>query len=856
MPDRDDELRREIRTHLELEAEERMADGVPADEARDAAHRAFGNVARIREDARAVWVPPWIDHIGQDLRYAARRLKRAPAFALSAVLILIVGIGLNLAFFQLLNAVALRPLQVADLDTLVRFDRVTKQFSSNGIPYPATQFIRQHNGVLSAVLTSTASDVVWGDDPNDRLNALYVSANWFGELGYGAALGRVFGEAQDERSDDGPVIVVSHDFWRTRLASEPVVGRSARVNDRVATIVGVAPDGFPGLRLGDVDVWLLIHQIDYFNPAMPFKEDWSGFNTQMYGRLRPGVSPAAARAGLQATVRELSRIRPKEFQPDESLQPYSGRDYFRGPRDRAKLRTTAFLVGGLMLVVLLVACANLSNLVLSHSISRLREFSVRAALGATRWRILRQQLGECALLASMAALGGLIVGYWCAKFVAVQISLPSSVDLTPDWRTVLAAGSMALLAMLAIGVVPAWMVSRRDLVAAMKDGGHQTSRGLARARFRLVLIASQVTGCCVLLIVAGSMVRGVQRMLSPEIGFESARVAVLDPLLPRYGIAGEAAWAFWTDVKDRVGALPEVEWLALASHPPVAESANRSIYNDAPRLSVTHTVVEPSFFPLLRIPILGGRNFDASDAAGQTVIVSRRLAVEMYGTLDATGKGFPRSNPQWTIVGVAADAPLVNIAATNVAELYSPVRQNHSGQLVLLARARNNPERLLIPIRTAARQADSRVLPRTWLPGARFEERLQGRRVASVVAAIAGGLALALACFGISGLVGHSVTLRTREIGIRRALGAGDGRVIRLLIRQLTLPIAAGTLVGTAAGVIVGRVLEGEPFYLPAPNAAMPAAAVVLLTISAVVAALIPAARALGSDPLQALRHE
>jgi predicted permease len=797
-----------------------------------------------------------MDHVGQDLRYAARRLTRAPAFALSAVLILIVGIGLNLAFFQLLNVTALRPLRVADLDTLVRFDRVTKRFSSNGIPYPATQFIRQHNAVLSAVVTSTASDVVWGDDLNHRLDALYVSANWFAELGYGAALGRIFVAAQDERSDAAPVIVVSYDFWRTHLQSEAVVGRIVRVNDRQATIIGVAPEGFPGLRLGDVKVWLLIDQIDYFNAGMAFKEDWSGFNTQLYGRLRPGISPAAARDGLQATVRELARVRPDEFQPDESLQPSSGRDYFRGARDRAKLRATALIVGGLMLIVLLVACANLSNLVLSHAIGRLREFSVRSALGATRWRVLRQQLVECAVIASAGALGGLIAGYWCAKFVAVQTSLPGYVDLTPDWRMVLAAGLIASMATLVIGVVPAWMVSRRDLVAAMKDGGHQTSRGLSRGRFRLVLIASQVAGCCILLIVAGSMVRGLQRILGPELGFQFAQVAVLDASLSRYGIAGEAARAFWTDVKDRISALPDVVSLALASHPPVAESANRSIYNDAPRLSVTHTVVEPSFFPLLRIAIVAGRNFDASDQAGQTVIVSRRLAVEMYGTVNAVGKGFPRSKPAWTIVGVAGDAPLVNIAATNVAELYSPVRRGDYARLVLLVRARNDPERLLIPIGRTARQADSRVLPRTWLAAARFEETLHGRRVASRVAGFAGLLALALACFGISGLVAQSVSMRMKEIGIRRALGADGGRVVRLLIRQLILPVAAGTLVGTFAGVLVGRALEAEPFYLPATNAAMPAAAVVLLTISAIVAALVPAARALDTDPLQALRHE
>ena len=222
--DRHDDLDREIRAHLDLEAEERMADGESTAAARSAARRAFGNVALIHEDAREVWIPPWFDHAGQDVRYAARRLRRSPAFALTAILILTAGIGLNLGFFQLLNVAVLRPLPVADLASLVRFDRVTRHFSSNGIPYPATQFIREHNDVLSAVLTSTGDDVVWGEDPNDRVGALYVSANWFRELGHNAAMGRVFDASLDERPDTPLLAVVSHEFWETRLHSEAVAG--------------------------------------------------------------------------------------------------------------------------------------------------------------------------------------------------------------------------------------------------------------------------------------------------------------------------------------------------------------------------------------------------------------------------------------------------------------------------------------------------------------------------------------------------------------------------------------------------------------------------------------------------------
>ena len=852
---RDEDLNREIDTHLELEAEERVAGGMSPADARYAARRAFGNVLRAREDARSVWIAPWIDQAQQDLRHTARRLRRAPAFAITAIAILTIGIALNLAFFQLLNVTALRPLPVADLDTLVRFDRVAKRFRSNGIPFPATQFIRDHNTVLSAVLTSHSSDVVWGDDPNERVDALYVSANWFTELGYPAAFGRVFVEA-DERASAEPVVIVSHEFWRHRLRGEPVAGRTVRVNDRPATVVGVAPRDFPGLEMDDPKVWLPITQVAYFNPGIPFTNDWAGHNTQLYGRLKPGVSSVAAREALRGTIAELARICPAEFAGDEILQPYSGRDRFRGPRDRAEIRTIAGLAGGVTLLVLIVACGNLGNLILSHAISRVREFSLCATLGATGWRIFRQQLVESALFAGLAAAGGLLAGHWVAQFVAAQIALPAYIDFTPDWRVATATCAIAFLATLATGAVPAWIVTRRDLVTAMRDGGHQTSTGLARGRFRLFLIASQVAGCCVLLIVAGAMVRGLQSVMAANVRHEFEQLAVLDASLSRYGIEGESARSFWDQTKRALAATPDVERLALASIPPMASSANRSIYNDAPGLSVTRTIVEPEVFAVLRIPILMGRNFDPRDSLGGVAIVSRRLAVEMYGTPNAVGKGFPPSKPERTIVGIADDAPLVNVSATNVAELYVPVGPNDYRDLVLLARARNNPERLLLPLHEAARTADSRVLPRTALPIAQLEERVAGRRLAVVAASLASLLALSLASFGIFGIVAYGVTLRTQEIGIRRALGARSGSVICLLLRQLVVPVGVGMALGTMVGVAGAKVLESEPFYLPGLDAAMPLIALTVFVAIASVAAIVPAVRALRLDPRAVLKYE
>ena len=663
------------------------------------------------------------------------------------------------------------------------------------MPYPATQFIRVHNSVLSAVLTSSGGSVVLDDDETSRLSALYVSANWFQELGHGPALGRVFVESLDERADAPATVVISHTAWQTRFhGAGDVVGRTVRINDQAATVIGVAGEDFPDLEHQQPQVWLLINQIDRFNEDSTFKDSWGAHNTQLYGRLRPGISAAAAREGLRRTIEELARMRPAEFQRDEILEPYLGTDGFRGPRDVKELALIALLIGSLTFVVLVVACANIGNLVLSHAIARLRELGVRAALGASRGRILRQQIVESLALAALGTMAGLVLAYWCLRAVAVEMSLPRYVSLAPDLRTFTAAAVIALVATVMFGIVPAWMVSRRDLIGVMKEGGYSTSRGLARGRFRLFLTAAQVAGCCVLLIVAVQMVRGLRNLLAADLGFEYRQVAVMDGVPP---VQGAAARAYWDEVKRAITARPDVELVTLASQAPLGDSESESHYNAAPGLAVTTSHVEPAFFELMRIPLLAGRNFRPDDDAGSVVIISRRLALAMYGSLDVLGEGFPRSaSTRRTIVGISKDAPLLKPGAMTVAEQYTPIGLDDYAGALLLARSRGNPASLAAPMRAAARASDRRVIASTWLMRTSYEERVRSRSFASAVAGITGMLALVLACFGIFGVVSYGVAMRTKEIGIRRALGATGTSVMTMVMRQLALPVGIGILSG------------------------------------------------------------
>jgi predicted permease len=835
------ELRQEMEAHREMMGE-------PA---------SFGNTLRLREEARDVWGWQWLDDAAQDLRYGLRTLRLSPGFALTAFLILSFGIGVNLTFFEIVNAALLRPLPVKDPAGLVHFFRMSETSTSSGVPYAATQFLRNHNDVLSAILTEAGQDAAWEDDAADRVRTSYVSANWFTELGYGAALGRVFSEDAEEKPDAAPVVVLSHAFWQARLGADPdIVGKTVRVNGRPAVVIGVAPERFPGLRMGGwPQVWIPVDQIDYFNPGSQFKTIWID-NTDMYGRLRPGISPEAAKDGLRAAMAELVKERPDDFVKGTWLEPYSGSVRFQRPEDRREAWLLLLLVGGLTALVLGIACANLSNLVLARAVGRVREMSVRMALGASRWRVLRQLLTETLLLAALGTAGGVALSYGSAKTIGSLIDIRAYLDFTPDWRTMLAAMSAAAVTLLAVGFLPAWKMSRQDLTASMKDGGERTSGGLQRARLRQVLVAAQVAGSCLLLVVAGLMARGLQRMLRPDRGFEFKNVAVLEPRLGNYGIERAQARAFWSQVKSAVAAHPETASLALVNPPPLGNAVSETRFNDAPSLRVVTLEVEPDFFAAMKIPIVSGRGLEANDDHRTAVVISRRLALEIYGTLDVVGHGFPKTKPEQTIVGIAGDAPLIAYQARNVAEMYSPVHLEQFDRLTLVVRARTNPERLVGPMRDAARAADERVLAEARLMRTDFEEKLRGPRMASLLAGLTALLALLLACLGVFGVVSYGASLRVKEIGIRVALGAGNGAIVRVLLRQLTWPTVVGIFVGMAASMPVGRAFEGEPFYLNSHDTLAHAAAMLVLFAAGGIAALLPTLRALRADPLQSLRHE
>lgn len=814
--------------------------------------RSFGDTHRLLERSRDAWGWNWLDDAAQDLKMGLRGLMRAPAFAVTSILILTFGIGLNLTLYQMADAVLLRAPDLKSPETLVKFKRRSPGNSTSTVPYPLARAIERDNQVLSAVMVENQSSVVWGEELK-HIPALFVSTNWFAELGGTASSGRVFSSAIDTARSE-PVAVVSHQFWRTYLASDPeIVGKVVEMNRHPVTVIGVTAREFVGTSIDQPDIWLVIDQREHVFPDSPFLQSWTTENAGMFGRLKDGVSADAARESLRALMAALGQQRPDVVREQEWLEPMLATVNFMDERQRANILGVLSLFGTLTTLVLVVAAANVGNLVLSRATGRSRELGVRVALGAGRMRIVRQLLIETTPMALAGAAGGLVLATWSATAIAAIGGMAPNLSFAPDWRAILIAIGSSVVAVMVIGLVPAWKIARQDLMAAIKDGGQQVSIRLDKARLRRFMMAAQVTGSCLILVLAAMMTRTLQRVLSDDLGFQYHQAAVLSPGLGRYGFTSDQALAYWNTVKERLAQRPDVAAAALALAPPLGRRISETTFEDAPGLEVIGNRVDPEFFEVMHIPLLRGRTFNPGDDPAGTVIVSRALAMAMYGGLDVLGRGFPRSKPTTTIVGVAGDAHAIKVEAVNTSEVYRPLLRDDATQVVLIARARGDAVTLLPVLREAALQ-DARIIPGIELLSDSFDRRVLATRISAGVASAIGVLTLAIACLGIFGVVSYGASLRIKEFGIHLALGAERASIVHLVVRNVVWPIGVGILLGVAAAAPIGMALTSSPVQVQTTDPGAYAGALLVFVMSAVAAALMPAMRVLQSDPVRALR--
>ena len=812
--------------------------------------RQFGNMLRLREEARDAWGWTWIDRFSQDLRFAVRMLRKSPGFTVVAVLMLALGIGVNIAAFGFFNLMVLRPLPVRDPATLLRFQRRAPQSYASALPYPEMAFFREHSKILSAVLALNASKLSI-DGEEKQLNAHFVTANLFTELGAKPSLGRTLDPAQDEASNAMPVVVLSHAFWERHFGADPLVaGKTIRMNGKPVTVIGVASSEFSGLSLDKPDVWVPITQQPYFVNGGKLLTDFSveGSGVKMWGRLQPGLTPKVAEEELKSLAAELRKEHPNDIWEKENLpsepggyaKNVTGDRHGSGTERPDEMYPVIALVGTLVLLILAVACANLGSLLLARGVAREREIAIRVAVGAGRGRLIRQLFTESIVLALMGSAAGLAVGYFVLRGLMVWTKTPPWLNPAPDWRVILFAVGIGFAAAILFGLTPALQVARQR----------------HRATFmRQVLIGAQVAASCVLLIVAGLLVRALDRAMSSHPGFEYEQVILIDPGLSTHGYSSANAQAYLDGFQNRLRNLPGVESVSLADPPPLGRKKTTVGLEVNGRAMEIHTNrIDPEFFQTMKIPLLRGRNLMRGDT--HAIIVSKSLAALIWPAEDPLGKPFQMDDVKYAVVGIVGSARLVALQDSDAVEMYQLAATDDQPSMVVLVKTSGRPEGVVPSVASIAKTIDPKLFPEIQLLKNSYQGKLQGAQYSALSAGLLGFTALLLACVGIVGLVGYAVSQRTKEIGIRMALGAKPSDVLSVVLGQLSRSVVAGLLLGVAGAAAVSRILRQVLYGVSNLDPIAYLAAIGIFIVVATLAALLPARRALRVDPMRALRYE
>ncbi|MDQ2775238.1 MAG: ABC transporter permease [Acidobacteriota bacterium] len=811
---------------------------------------AFGSTLRLREEAREAWGWTWLDRLWHDLRYAVRMLRKSPGFTVTAVLMLAIGIGVNVAAFGFFDLMVLRPLPVRDPATLVRFHRRAPQAYAFALPYPEMDFFRVHSRTLAAVLALNITKVaIEGEEK--QINAQFVTANFFRELGATAYLGRMLDLARDEPASADPVVVLGHGFWQRHFGSDPlIVGKIIRLNDKPATVIGVGRAEFSGLSLDEPDLWAPLIQQPYFARGSHLLTDFSvnSSGVRMWGRLQPGFSPKAAEQELGSLAVQLRKQRPGDIWEKESIPSEPG-GYAKslrigdrrgtGREDNNEMYPVFAMIGALCVLILSVACGNLGSLLLARGVARQREISIRVSVGAGSGRLIRQLLTESLLLAVLGAAGGLVLGYIVLRSLMVWTATPAWLNPMPDWRVALFAIGVGFAATILFGLTPALQLARQR----------------HRATFtRQILIGAQAAASCVLLIVAGLLVRALDHATSVPQGFAYAQVISIDPGLVRHGYSPEKARTYLDVLQNRLRALPGVETVSLVLGSPLGNmSIGAEITVDGRQVNIQINHVEPEFFRTMRIPLLLGRNLTRGDT--HAIVISDSMARAAWPGKDALGRKFTM-DADYTVVGIAGNARLTDLQDSDSVEVYFPVEAGDLPSLSVLVKTVGPPENIAGRAASIAKSIDNRVFPEVQLMRNMFRQKLHGAEYSALSVSLLGVVALLLTCIGVVGLVAYAVSQHTKEIGIRMALGAKPSDVLAVVLRQFSHPVAVGLVVGVSGAALLSELLRRVLYGISHLDPAAYLAAIALFVVTISLAALLPARRALRVDPMLALRYD
>jgi len=889
----DDDFDQEVEAHLDLFTEEHVRRGMTRDEAYREARRHFGGVAQVKETQRENRGLPQVDTILQDLRYAARMLRKSPGFTLVAILTLALGIGVNTTLFTAFDAVALKPLPVKNPGNVVRMERwFASGNQGNGqylFSYREYLDYRDHNRVYSSLvavswLFSALAELPSGIGATStgKLTGQLVSENYFSDLGVSPMLGRTFLPEENRTPGANPVLVLSYPFWRVQCNRDPqILGKTIRLNDTAFTVVGVTDEQFIGTGNPPQipDFWAPLMMQAHAVPGQDWLNEPGARWFQLFGRLNPDSGIKQAQAEMIVLARQYEQA---HAPADKTIAVTVERATYFGETNTLQFRLFIVLLMLVVGMVLLIACANLANMLLARAASRHKEIAVRLALGAGRWRLIRQLLTESVLLSLLGGAVGLLFSIWAGRlfWIGIQQGLQSFlwtkielvVRMTPDIRVFGYALAVSLVTGIVFGLAPALQSSKRDVSGALKEEGSAFGQRLRKSRLRSFLLAGQVGVSMLLLVSAGLLVRGLLRSEAAETGFETRRVFLV---YFNYGSDSAKAHELYKRAVGRLETLPEVRNLTLAERPPMSGTWTPPVRVDQTREGRTlANHVSSSFFDTLGIPILRGRTFTTRECETQAnvAVISDAAARSFWPGDDPIGKrakldmDFRGKWVEFEVIGVAKTVRSANLSRLDPSYFYLP---SSTAQLnAILIRTDSDSRNTLAPVRTALAALDKDILPSLIMfsleDGLVQKQRLLAKTYAMFAVMLA-VLALALAGVGIYGVMAYSVSQRTREIGIRMTLGATRGEVLKSVIVQGLRPVFVGALLGLAGAAGVSTILKailvfpGSPDMLFGVSVFDPLTFIGLscfLGTVALIASAIPARRAMKVEPMVALRWE
>ena len=813
----------------------------------------------------------------QDIRYGWRMLAKTPGLTGIIVLTLALGIGANTYVFSVVNAYLLRPLPVPDpgrIAVLAAHQAGNSPFLYQFSYRDFVDFQKQAAPFADLFFYSTDLGGLSAGKRSDELLLSHVSGNYFSALGVKPLLGRLILPEEENRPGSGRVVVLGYLYWQNRFAGDPhVIGEQVRVDGQPATIIGVTPKGFDGTFFPlDVEAYLPLRGED------ASLTDRSNRALFVDARLNPGVGFSQAQASLNVIAARLANQYPSTDK-DITIQVY--REQLARPRpypnNLVPIIAGFFLF--LAMLLLLLACMNVANILLARATVRQREMGLRAALGAGSSRLIRQTLTETLLLGILGGAGGILLGLWVnpGQVTAMPgLNLPLNADMRFDWRVFSYAFAAALFTGIFVGIWPAIRASRVDLTTVLQEGG-RSDTGAGRHRVRNLLVAAQVAGSLTLLVIAGLFVRTVRHAGTVNFGFDPHHVVnvTVDPGAAGYDQA--RATQFYRLLKTRVLAIPGVQSASLAYGTPMGNVSSahvatvtledHALRKGQPAPSVFFNNVDSTYFETMRVPLLRGRAFTEFDnaSAPPVAIVNQTMAQRFWPNQDAIGQRFTvnsadiRTEQQVQVVGIAADGKYAFIAEDPTPFFYVPLAQDYSSMEALQIRSSIPPGQMISQVRSIIRSIspDLAVIDaRTMDQVIRGMNGLQLFRMAALIAAVLGGLGLVLAGVGVYGVVSFAAVQRTREIGIRMALGGSARDVTRLILRQGARMIIAGLLVGLFAAWTLTRVMARLLFGVSPSDPLTYAAVALLLSAIALLACWIPARRATRVDPGVALRYE